>query len=172
MRGSLAELAAEATTARNCGVHHAGTNGRQRGRSRREDALDTVIAFRRPEDYSPEHGARFEVHFEKLRNRVDGDAAVPFEAKLAATSTDETGVRWTPLRLTSARAEASRAAFQRWTFSPGGRRTLRVSKTEAGRLRLRAVADGLLVSGHGDDRVRANGHDPASWIAADQLSAI
>ena len=30
--------------------------------------------------------------------------------------------------------------------------TLRVSKTEAGRLRLRAVADGLLVYGHGDDR--------------------
>ena len=73
-------------------VHHAGTNGRQRGTSRREDALDTVIALRRPEDYSPEQGARFEVHFEKLRNRVDGDAAVPFEAKLAATSTDETEV--------------------------------------------------------------------------------
>ena len=65
-------------------VHHAGTNGRQRGTSRREDALDTVIALRRPEDYSPEQGARFEVHFEKLRNRVDGDAAVPFEAKLDA----------------------------------------------------------------------------------------
>ena len=49
-------------------VHHAGTNGRQRGTSRREDALDTVIALRRPEDYSPEQGARFEIHFEKLRN--------------------------------------------------------------------------------------------------------
>jgi len=31
-------------------VNHAGTNGRQRGTSRREDALDTVIALRRPED--------------------------------------------------------------------------------------------------------------------------
>jgi hypothetical protein len=28
-----------------------------------------VIALRRPEDYSPEQGARFEIHFEKLRNR-------------------------------------------------------------------------------------------------------
>jgi putative DNA primase/helicase len=27
-------------------VHHAGTNGRQRGTSRREDALDTVMALR------------------------------------------------------------------------------------------------------------------------------
>ena len=50
--------------------------------------------------------------------------------------------------------------------------TLRVSKTEAGRLRLRAVADGLLVSGHSDDQVRANGHDPAPWIAADHISPI
>jgi hypothetical protein len=42
----------------------------------------------------PKH-ARFEVHFEKLRHRVDGDAAVPFEAKLKAISTDEKdGVRW------------------------------------------------------------------------------
>ena len=54
-------------------VHHAGTNGRQRGTSRREDALDTVIALRRPDNYSPEQGARFEIHFEKLRNRVEGD---------------------------------------------------------------------------------------------------
>jgi putative DNA primase/helicase len=37
-------------------VHHAGTNGRQRGTSRRENALDTVVALRRPEDYSPEQG--------------------------------------------------------------------------------------------------------------------
>jgi putative DNA primase/helicase len=44
-------------------VHHAGTNGRQRGTSRREDALDTVIALRRPEDYSPDQGARFEIPF-------------------------------------------------------------------------------------------------------------
>jgi hypothetical protein len=41
----------------NSAPHHAGTNGRQRGASRREDALDTVIALRRPEDYSPEQGA-------------------------------------------------------------------------------------------------------------------
>jgi putative DNA primase/helicase len=69
-------------------VHHAGTNGRQRGTSRREDALDTVIALRRPEDYSPEQGARFEIHFEKLRNRVDAAGAMPFEARLETLDTD------------------------------------------------------------------------------------
>lgn len=62
-------------------VHHAGVNGKQRGTSRREDALDTVIALRRPQDYSPEQGCRFEVHFEKLRGFA-GDGATPFEARL------------------------------------------------------------------------------------------
>ena len=104
-------------------VHHAGTNGRQRGTSRREDALDTVIALRRPEDYSPEQGARFEVHFEKLRNRVDGDGAVPFEAKLGAISADENdGVRWSDRDLRPPVLKQAAAAFSGWTFGPRGRR--------------------------------------------------
>jgi putative DNA primase/helicase len=76
-------------------IHHAGTNGRQRVTSRREDALDTVIALRRPEDYSPEQGARFEIHFEKLRNRVDGVGAIPFEARLETLDGDRRQrIRW------------------------------------------------------------------------------
>jgi AAA domain/Homeodomain-like domain len=62
-------------------VHHAGKGGQQRGTSRREDVLDTSISLRRPADYSPTEGARFEVHLEKARG-VYGDAAKPFEAKL------------------------------------------------------------------------------------------
>lgn len=62
-------------------VHHAGKGGQQRGTSRREDVLDTSISLRRPADYSPIEGARFEVHMEKARGIV-GDAAKPFEAKL------------------------------------------------------------------------------------------
>lgn len=61
-------------------VHHAGKNGAQRGTSKREDVLDTVIVLKQPADYSPEHGARFEVHFEKSRGFF-GDAAQPFEAR-------------------------------------------------------------------------------------------
>jgi putative DNA primase/helicase len=57
-------------------VHHAGVNGRQRGTSRREDALDTVIALRRPADYSPEEGARFQIHVEKART-LAGEGALP-----------------------------------------------------------------------------------------------
>jgi hypothetical protein len=64
-------------------VHHAGKGGAQRGTSRKEDVLDTVIALRRPDDYSPAEGARFEVHFEKTRGFTGPDAE-PFEAALTA----------------------------------------------------------------------------------------
>jgi putative DNA primase/helicase len=62
-------------------IHHAGKSGDQRGTSRREDVLDTSISLRRPVDYNPSQGARFEVHLEKARGIV-GDAAKPFEAWL------------------------------------------------------------------------------------------
>jgi putative DNA primase/helicase len=62
-------------------VHHAGKGGQQRGTSRREDVLDTSISLRRPADYSPTEGARFEVHYEKHHGFYGPDAE-PFEAKL------------------------------------------------------------------------------------------
>lgn len=62
-------------------VHHTGKGGLQRGTSRREDVLDTVIALKKPGDYMPDEGARFEVHFDKARN-LHGDILKPFEAKL------------------------------------------------------------------------------------------
>jgi putative DNA primase/helicase len=62
-------------------IHHANKNGSQRGTSKKEDLLDTVISLRRPEDYDPSEGARFEVHYEKARNFY-GEAAEPFEVQL------------------------------------------------------------------------------------------
>jgi putative DNA primase/helicase len=62
-------------------VHHAGKGGQQRGTSRKEDVLDSVIALRRPEDYKASEGARFEVHFEKTRGFTGPDAE-SFEATL------------------------------------------------------------------------------------------
>jgi AAA domain/Homeodomain-like domain len=61
-------------------LHHAGKGGAQRGTSRREDVLDTVISLRRPADYSPDQGARFELHYEKCRGFYGNDAQ-PFEAR-------------------------------------------------------------------------------------------
>jgi hypothetical protein len=60
-------------------VHHAGKGGGQRGTSKREDVLDSVIVLRHPQDYCPDQGARFEVHFEKHRGFHGADAD-PFEA--------------------------------------------------------------------------------------------
>lgn len=66
-------------------IHHAGKGGQQRGTSRREDVLDTVVALRRPADFQPDQGARFEVHFEKNRGFY-GDDAKPFEAALTTSA--------------------------------------------------------------------------------------
>jgi hypothetical protein len=62
-------------------VHHAGRSDNARGTSKREDVLDTVIYLKRPDDYDPEEGARFEVHLTKARD-IFGDDALPFEARL------------------------------------------------------------------------------------------
>jgi Bifunctional DNA primase/polymerase, N-terminal/Homeodomain-like domain len=66
-------------------VDHAGRGGTAaRGTSKREDVLDTIIHLKRPSDYEPDQGARFEVHLEKARG-IYGDDAKPFEARLETT---------------------------------------------------------------------------------------
>jgi putative DNA primase/helicase len=65
-------------------IHHAVKNGIQRGTSKREDVLDTVIALKRPQDYASEQGARFEVNFEKSRG-FHGEEAQSFEAQFELT---------------------------------------------------------------------------------------
>jgi putative DNA primase/helicase len=139
-------------------VHHAGTNGRQRGTSRREDALDTVIALRRPEDYSPEQGARFEVHFEKLRNRVEGAGAVSFEAKLEPfVAEGQEGVRWSSQDLSPPVFKRATELFQDGLTVREVAAVLHISKTESGRMRLRALNEGLLVIRNSADRALVNG---------------
>lgn len=54
-------------------VHHAGKSGMQRGTSKREDILDTVVKLQAPADYAPTDGMRCEVIFEKSRNLDGGD---------------------------------------------------------------------------------------------------
>lgn len=81
---SWACLQAWALTQRRAGrsvlfVHHAGKGGEQRGTSKREDVMDTVIKLALPSDYSPVDGARFTVNFTKSRGMF-GEDAEPFEA--------------------------------------------------------------------------------------------
>lgn len=62
-------------------VHHAGKSGQQRGTSRKEDSLDTVLALRKPESVTQSAGACFNVIFEKSRSQR-GKATEPFHAAL------------------------------------------------------------------------------------------
>jgi putative DNA primase/helicase len=139
-------------------IHHAGVNGRQRGTSRREDALDTVIALRRPADYSPEQGARFEVHIEKVRALV-GEAALPFEAVVEplASESGEPGIRWVARDLKPPIFQQAAELFASGRTVRQVKEILGISHGEAGRLRLRAAAEGLLEpnSEDGEEEVEA-----------------
>jgi putative DNA primase/helicase len=137
-------------------IHHAGNNGRQRGTSRREDALDTVIGLRRPEDYALEQGARFEIHCEKLRNRPNGAGAIPFEANLESFVADgREGNRWRSRDLIPPILKRAAALFADGLTVREVAAMLRISKTEAGRLRARALDDGLLASDEGRGGLQA-----------------
>ena len=74
-------------------IHHANKTGGQRGTSRREDVLDTVIGLRHPADYEPEQGAVFKLSFEKSRGFY-GESAKPviMELKLEADFIDKNNV--------------------------------------------------------------------------------
>ena len=62
-------------------VHHAGKGGQQRGTSKREDVMDTVVALERPKDYKASEGVRIEWHFTKARG-FSGPDAEPLEIKM------------------------------------------------------------------------------------------
>lgn len=62
-------------------IHHAGKSGAQRGTSKREDTLDTVIALKHPDNYEASMGACFEIHFEKTRG-IMGDCVRPLLCQL------------------------------------------------------------------------------------------
>jgi putative DNA primase/helicase len=139
-------------------IHHAGVNGKQRGTSRREDALDLVIGLRRPPDYSPEQGARFEVHVEKARTLV-GHGALPFEAMVEAfvSESGRAGIRWVARDLKPPVLHRAAELFRDGHTVRQVADRLGVSRSEAGRLRLRAVGEGI---------IDAVGEDEAVWGAA------
>lgn len=62
-------------------VHHAGKGGEQRGTSKREDVMDSVVKLSHPDDYTPEDGARFSISFTKSRGFFGRDAE-SFEASM------------------------------------------------------------------------------------------
>jgi putative DNA primase/helicase len=125
-------------------VHHSGKSGEQRGTSRREDVLDTVIGLRRPADYQPQQGARFEVHVEKIRAHF-GDAGRPFEASLVSTP-DGRGLTWSARDLKPSHLEEAAALFRSGVTVRAVAAQLGIARSSAGRLRQKAQEDGLLDS--------------------------
>jgi putative DNA primase/helicase len=144
-------------------IHHAGVNGKQRGTSRREDALDTVIGLRRPADYCPQQGARFEVHFEKLR-QLAGEGALPFEAVVESfvAESGKTGIRWLARDLKPPILHQAAGLFADGVTVRQVAVLLGTSRSEAGRLRQQALAEGLLEEGgEGEDHeaeIATEGH--------------
>ena len=129
---------------RRCGrsiifVHHANKNGMQRGTSKREDVLDTVIVLKRPADYTPEHGARFEVHFEKSRGFLE-----------KPPSRSRRGMRFATMqrfgRVPQSRTKKSPACSRLWrTAYPFGRqrKNLACDKSKVERIKKRATTLGM-----------------------------
>jgi putative DNA primase/helicase len=70
-------------------IHHAGKSGEQRGTSKREDNMDTVISLDPPPDSEEGEGARFCVRFTKARS-FWGSEAETFDARMQENGTWET----------------------------------------------------------------------------------
>ncbi len=117
-------------------VHHSGKGGAQRGTSRREDILDTVLTLKRPDDYEPTEGARFEVHFEKCRGIV-GEAAAPFEARLETRSG---GTVWTMRDIEDVKLARAQILFAEGSSVRDVAEELGISKSAAGRLKKKIEA--------------------------------
>lgn len=137
-------------------VHHSGKTGGQRGTSRREDILDTVIGLRRPNNYSPADGARFEVHYEKARG-LYGESVEPFEAKLEVR--DDVAV-WTTMELRESGMRAVMDLYAQGMEQGDIAKKLRVSQATVSRRLKEARHRGLLelddADLHADNNVDEN----------------
>jgi AAA domain len=120
-------------------IHHDGKSGMQRGTSRREDVLDTVIALKRPADYRAEQGARFEVQFEKARG-FHGEDAQPFEARYG---TREGAAFWTKIKITDAELTRVAEAIRNGMSIRDTATELGMTKSRVERLRTKAKEQGL-----------------------------
>ena len=121
-------------------IHHAGKGGLQRGTSRREDVLDTVINLKRPSDYIAADGARFEIHFEKARG-LHGDDVRPLEAKL---ETRDNAAFWTTKDLDDCLAERVAEMVKDGMTEREISRSLGIGKGTVGRHKRKARQLGML----------------------------
>ena len=124
-------------------IHHSGKNGEQRGTSRREDVLDTIISLTRPGDYTPEQGACFEIDFVKARGLYGEDTA-PVEVMLT-TGEDQTQT-WTIKGLEQSTTEKVAALLNEGVQQSEIAELLGVTKGAVSKAKKRAQNKGLLAN--------------------------
>jgi putative DNA primase/helicase len=120
--------------------HHAGKGGGQRGTSKREDVLDSVIALRHPQDYRPDDGARFEVNFEKHRGFHGADAE-PFEARYEER---DGAAIWTRTAIADADLKRVADAIREGMSIREAAAELGMNRSKVERLKAKAKEQGLL----------------------------
>ena len=126
-------------------VHHDGKGGHQRGTSRREDVLDTVIGLKRPADYRSDQGARFEIIFEKARGFY-GEGAQPFEARY---ETRDGAAVWTRTEISDAELSRVADAIRDGMSIRDAADELGFSRSKVERLKKRAAEKGMLAKAGG-----------------------
>jgi putative DNA primase/helicase len=104
--------------------------------------LDTVISLRRPQDYSPEQGARFELHYEKNRGFY-GEEAQPFEAQYRV---DQGAGLWTRTDIADADRCRVVTAMRDGMSIREAAEALGLHKSKVERLRRKAIEAGELTS--------------------------
>ncbi len=114
-------------------VHHTNKRGLQRGTAAKEDMLDLVLALRRPADYEPSQGARFEIHFDKARGLYGADAD-PIEARLQADPIHGTA-RWDWRPVTDSEMERLRTLLAQGLSANQAAREMGISKSKAYRMK-------------------------------------
>src|SRR3990167_10995459 len=122
-------------------IHHAGKGGMQRGTSKREDVLDTVISLQQSEDYDAKEGASFEIHFEKARGFYGIDAE-SFKARLQTCA--QNGMRWETAPITSTTFDKILEMTQQGRQQQEIARMLNIHKSNVSRHIARAKSEGKL----------------------------
>ena len=124
-------------------IHHSGKSGTQRGTSKREDLLDTVICLKRPCDYNPADGAVFEIHYEKARNLLGTDTD-SIEAKLA---TNECGLQaWTLRKVSATNFDKVVALAKEGLTQPEISMELGINRSNVSRAVRKAIEEGKIVN--------------------------
>ncbi len=113
-------------------VHHAGKGGAQRGTSRREDLLDSVLTLKHPSDYHAEEGLRCIVDYEKSRGFYGVDAR-SFEVKMSAGPSGESV--WTVADCEASTDARASKMFQDGMSIRDVAEELGISKSKAHRLK-------------------------------------